>query len=149
MAKSKPTRANPALRLALIRQLHVYLSVFIAPSLLFFAGTGALQTFRIPDQKTAPALLVKLARVHKDDVFALKKAPPAKRPGAATGEKPAKPKDKPSTTRLKWFFSLASVAMIVTTLLGLWMAVAYNRNKAMIWLVLIAGAAAPVLILMF
>lgn len=79
MAVSKPQRGNLALRLALIRQLHIYLSVFIAPSLLFFAGTGALQTFRIPDGKTAPVLLQKLARVHRDDVFAVKPVPPAKK----------------------------------------------------------------------
>ena len=76
MAKSKSARGSPALRLALIRQWHVYISVFVAPSLLFFALTGALQTFRIPDEKTAPVLIQKLARVHKDDVFAMKPVRP-------------------------------------------------------------------------
>ncbi len=72
MAKPKTARANPALQMALIRQIHIYISVFVAPSLLFFAFTGALQTFRIPDQKTAPVVIQKMARLHKDDVFALK-----------------------------------------------------------------------------
>ncbi len=70
MSPAKAKRPNPALRYAFLRQLHVYVSVFVAPSLMFFAITGALQTFRIPDRPDASPLLVKLARVHKDDVFA-------------------------------------------------------------------------------
>jgi hypothetical protein len=154
LPKPKTARANPALRLALIRQLHIWISVFVAPSLLFFAITGALQTFRIPDQKEAPAVLQKLARLHKDDVFAVKPVRP-KKPEAAGGhdkakaEKPpeAKPQPKPSTEVLKWFFATVSVAIAVSTLLGLWMALAYSRQKLVIWILLIAGAAAPILIL--
>ena len=53
MAKTK--RANPAAkRLSVVLQLHVYISVFVAPSLRFFALTGPLQTFRIPDDGAAP-----------------------------------------------------------------------------------------------
>jgi hypothetical protein len=153
LARSKTARANPALRLGLIRQLHVWISVFVAPSLLFFALTGALQTFRIPDEKTAPVLIQKLARVHKDDVFAMKPARPKKPESAghdkAKAEKPpeAKPAPKPSTEVLKWFFATVSVAIALTTLLGLWMALAYSRQKLVVWVLLAAGAAAPVLIL--
>lgn len=160
MAKSKTARSNPALRLGLIRQLHIYLSVFVAPTLIFFAITGALQTFRIPDQKAAPVTLVKLARLHKDTVFAVK-PPRPKRPEAANagggmngGEQRgpdtgplAKPAAKPSTEALKWFFSLASVGIAITTLFGLWMALAYSKRRAILWIVLIAGAAAPILLL--
>ena len=151
MANSKRARAKPALRLAFIRQCHVYISVFVAPSLLFFAVTGGLQTFRIPDDKTTPQLIQKLARVHKDDVFALKPTRP-KRPEAA-GHAPAKkapeaePREALSTTALKWFFTAISVGVGLTTLFGLWMALTHNRRKAIVWLVLAAGAAAPVLIL--
>jgi hypothetical protein len=151
LVKLNAARANPALRLALIRQMHVYVSVFIAPSLLFFALTGALQTFRIPDQKSAPALIQKLARVHKDDVFAVKPARPKKADtaGHAKPDKPpeAAPQPRASTEALKWFFAAVSVAIAVTTLFGLWMALAYSRRKPVIWALLIAGAAAPVLIL--
>jgi hypothetical protein len=154
LARPKTARANPALRLGLIRQLHVWISVFVAPSLLFFALTGALQTFRIPDEKAAPVLIQKLARVHKDDVFAVKPARPKKPEGAgvrdkAKAEKPpeAKPAPKRSTEALKWFFAGVSVAITLTTLLGLWMALAYSRQKLVIWILVIAGAAAPVLIL--
>lgn len=156
MAKSNGARANPALR-TLTRQWHVYISVFVAPSLLLFALTGALQTFRIPDEKAAPVLIQKLARVHKDEVFALKPGRPKKPDGAgkAADANPAEAKapevkkaPRPSTEVLKWFFSMVSVAIAITTLLGLWMALAYSREKLTIWMLLIAGTAAPVLILM-
>ncbi|MDB5451657.1 MAG: hypothetical protein JWO33_235 [Caulobacteraceae bacterium] len=148
MAKPKTAKARPALRLALLRDLHIYVSVFVAPSLLFFAATGGLQTFRIPDQKAAPALLVKLARVHKDDVFALKPERPKPPAGKKAEAPPKKPPPKPSTTVLKWFFAVVSVGIIASTVLGLWMALAYSRRKAVIWAILAIGAAAPVLILM-
>ena len=153
MAKPKTARAAPAYRLSLIRQLHVYVSVFVAPSLLFYALTGALKNFRIPDQKTAPVLIQKLARVHKDDVFAVK-PPRPKAPEGAGRDKPkpktrlkAQPDAKPATEALKWFFAAVSIGIALTTLFGLWMALAYSRRKLLIWTLLIAGAAAPVLIL--
>ncbi|HLZ74924.1 PepSY domain-containing protein [Phenylobacterium sp.] len=163
MAKSKTARtgarsARPRPAQAVIRDLHVYVSVFVAPSLLFFALTGALQTFRIPDQPSAPMVIQKLARLHKDDVFAVKPARP-KRPQAAhaggdhdkaQAERPpeARPAEKPSTEVMKWFFAAVSVGVATTTLFGLWMALAYSRRKLIVWALLIAGAAAPVLILM-
>ena len=154
MAKPKTARANPALRLGLIRRLHVYVSVFVGPSLLFFSLTGTLQTFRIPDQKTAPVLIQKLARVHKDDVFAVKPTRPKRpepAPGHAAAAKDKAPEAKPppqrSTTVLKWFFAAISLGVALTTLFGLWMALAHGQRKAVLWLLLAAGAAAPVLIL--
>jgi hypothetical protein len=157
LAKSKTARGNPALRLAFIRQIHIYISVFVAPSLLFFAFTGALQTFRIPDQKTAPVMIQKLARLHKDDVFAVKPSR-AERPKAAGHDGPdhakaaperapeAEPAGKVSTEAMKWFFAAVSVGVMSSTLFGLWMALAYGRQKLIVWLLLVAGVAAPVLI---
>jgi hypothetical protein len=152
LPKPKTTRANPAPARGVIRQLHIWTSVFVAPSLLFFAFTGGLQTFRIPDQKAAPVLIQKLARVHKDNVFALKPTRPKKpeADGRANAGKPPEPKpqSKPSTEVLKYFFAFASWAIGITTLLGLWMALAYSRDKLVVWILLIAGAATPVLILL-
>jgi hypothetical protein len=151
LAKPKTARAKPTPARGLIRQLHIWISVFVAPSLLFFAFTGSLQIFRIPDQKEAPALIQKLARVHKDDVFAVK-PPRPKKPaadGPAKAQKPpeAKAPPKTSTEVLKYFFAFVSFAIGITTVLGVWMALAYSRRRLVIWALLIAGAAAPVLIL--
>lgn len=157
MAKSKTTQGRPRRprpAQATLRELHVYISVFVAPSLLFFALTGALQTFRIPDLQAAPVVVQKLARLHKDDVFAVK-PPRPKRPEGAGGDrhkadasKPAeaKPAPKPSTEVMKWFFAAVSVGVALTTTFGLWMALAYSRRKLIVWLLLIAGVLTPVLI---
>lgn len=141
------------MRLGVIRQLHVYISAFVAPSLLFFAITGALQTFRIPDEKAAPVVIQKLARLHKDDVFALKPPRPNKAEAAQGHDKPgpekpqaAKPPEKPSITLMKWFFTAVSIGIGITTLFGVWMAITYSRNKVLVWLLLIAGIAAPIVI---
>lgn len=56
--------------LRLIRQLHLYLGVFTAPALLFFAFTGALQTFSLHETTQGssykpPAWIATLAQLHK------------------------------------------------------------------------------------
>jgi len=137
MAKAAPAVRPP------MRQLHIYLSFFVAPCLLFFSITGAFQTFRVPDQKTAPVLLQKLARVHRDDVFALKPPPRAAEAQAVKKVQAPKPKEAMATGLVKWFFVLASLLIAVTTLMGLWMGLAYSRDRKILWLLLFAGAALP------
>ncbi|MBV8741892.1 MAG: hypothetical protein JOZ12_08890 [Sinobacteraceae bacterium] len=59
--------------MANIRTWHTYLGILIAPSILFFALTGALQIFHLHEAHgdyQPPMLLEKLGRVHKDQVFA-------------------------------------------------------------------------------
>lgn len=156
MAKTKSRNGAGARRgrpaQAVIRDLHVYVSVFVAPTLLFFALTGALQTFRIPDDKAAPVVIQKLARLHKDDIFAVKPPRPKRPEGGehdkAKAPKPpeAKPAPKPATEVMKWFFAAVSVGIALTSLFGVWMALAYSRRKLIVWALLIAGMAAPILI---
>jgi hypothetical protein len=54
----------------LLRMLHLYLGVFAAPALLFFALTGGLQTFSLHETTrgrsyTPPAWLASAAQLHK------------------------------------------------------------------------------------
>jgi hypothetical protein len=151
MPPRKPSKSNPALLLGRIRQLHVYIAVFIAPTMMFFALTGVLQTFRLADRPDASDLLIKLTHVHRDELFAkpAPRKPPPKPAGAPQAAEPKRPEPAPprSVQVLKWFFSAVSLAFIVSTLLGLWMALAYHRRRGLLWLVLLVGAAAPVLIL--
>ena len=167
---SAPRGSNPALRLAAIRQFHAYLGAFIAPSVLFFAMTGSLQLFSLHEAHgnyQPPPLIEKLSAVHKDQRFSAKphKAGPTPA-GAAHAEGKhaedthaegsqagaAHDHDHPATTpvrdlTLKWLFLAVAVSLIVSTCLGLWMAVTYSRRKVVIWTLLILGAALPVLIL--
>lgn len=78
-----------AMRLALIRNIHGYLGLFIAPSVVFFAVTGALQLFSLHEAHGdyhPPAIIEKLGNLHKDQRFALKEhkaRPPAAAPPEA------------------------------------------------------------------
>ena len=138
--------------MATIRRWHLYLSVLVAPSLMLFALTGAVQTFRIPDQPGAPVLLQQLARVHKDDVFAAN-APRPKRakahgedgPGVA-GEAP-RPARRHASTLTKAVFAVASLLMALTTGCGVWLALAFHGRRVLMWALLAAGVLIPALAL--
>jgi hypothetical protein len=87
-----------------IRLLHLYLGVFIAPSLIFFAFTGALQTFSLHEATRGssykpPAWVVTLAQIHKKQTPALparKLPPPDKAPAdKATPDKATPDKATP------------------------------------------------------
>lgn len=160
------TVKHPAAGFMLIRQLHSYLSVFVAPMVLFFAATGSLQLFSLHEAHgdyRPPALIEKLGTLHKDQKFALgskhkpttpQRVAVAKPEGdwVAPAAKPA-PEAAERTPRramaLKWLFLAAAVALMVSTLLGLWMALTQNRQKAVLLLLLLAGMAAPVAILIW
>jgi hypothetical protein len=154
MAKPARTRANPALRLAAIRQWHTYVGAFIAPSVLFFALTGSLQLFALHEAHGAykpPLVVEKLGMLHKDQVFAPK--PKRASPPAAASAKPkaeaAKPEAGPkaSTRALKWLFLGVAAGLVVSTCLGLWMALFHSRRKGVAWGLFLAGAVVPVAIL--
>lgn len=62
--------SNRATVLKYVRLSHLYLGVFIAPAVIFFAITGAVQTFNLHktgERKgyTPPRILAVLARIHK------------------------------------------------------------------------------------
>jgi hypothetical protein len=53
-----------------LRLIHLYVGVFITPALLFFAFTGAIQTFSLHETTRGssykpPAILAELAQLHK------------------------------------------------------------------------------------
>src|ERR1700755_957221 len=68
-----------------VRLTHLYLGVFISPALLFFAFTGALQTFSLHETTAGssykpPAWAVTLGQIHKKATPVVpqkKQAPPA------------------------------------------------------------------------
>lgn len=137
-----------------LRQAHIYLGVFIAPSLLLFALTGALQLFGLhePRQGYQPAPIIeKLAQVHIHQAFAVRpKRPVSATPGRASGAAPAKQAERAtpfSTSALKWLFLLISVGIVISTSLGLWFGLTRMQSRKIGLGVLLAGAALPVLIL--
>lgn len=91
-------RGNPALLQRQVRDIHTYLGMLFAPSLLFFAVTGSLQLFGLHEVRPGrdfqpPALFQRLGMAHKDQTFALprrraprKAGPPGGADAAAAAE---------------------------------------------------------------
>ncbi len=152
MARSSRAGAHPGLRLAALRRFHLWVGMFIAPSVLFFAFTGSLQLFSLHEAHGGyepPAVIEALAKTHKDQVFAVDK-PEAGEPGEAGADDGHRHHDeapKATTLALKWFFLTVAAGLIVSTCLGLWMALVAGRDRRVAGLLLLAGAVVPVALL--
>ena len=138
-----------------LRRWHAYVGLFIAPSVLFFSLTGAIQIFSLHEAHGSyhPAVLLeKLSAVHKDQVFKAKhkqSAPDHDAPQAAAGGaggQPAEDEDEKqgaSTLALKWFFLVVSLGLITSTLIGIWMGATQIRRKGLVWTLLSVGTLVP------
>jgi hypothetical protein len=143
-----------------IRLLHLYLGVFIAPALLFFAFTGALQTFSLHETTRGssykpPAWAVTLAQIHKKQtpVVPARKLPPPDKPATVPPQQSSPPKapDAPAPKThnplpLKIFFLLVAIGLFVSTLTGLYMSYRYLRNRLLITAILVAGIVIPIVL---
>ncbi len=158
-----------------LRLIHLYIGVFISPAILFFAFTGALQTFSLHETTRGssykpPTWAVTLAQIHKKQtpIVPARKTPPQDKPtekGAT--EKPqtdasvsqAAPAVSPktdvpapkshNTLPLKIFFLLVSIGLFISTLSGLYMSYKYIRNRRIITAILVVGIILPVLLTIF
>ena len=144
------------------RLSHLYLGVFIAPALFFFAFTGALQTFSLHETTRGssykpPAWAVTLGQLHKKQtafVPVRKLAPPDKltierSQPASSPSSVAPPTPKPhNTLPLKVFFLIVAIGLFASTLSGLYMSYKYLHNKTLITVLLIAGIIVPIIMAM-
>jgi len=88
---------SKASTLKLFRQIHLYFGVFLSPAILFFAITGALQTFSLHETTKGsdykpPTWIVKLGQLHKKQTLVLPVRKPQP-PFAAASAAPGKPSD--------------------------------------------------------
>lgn len=155
--------------LKIVRQIHLYVGVFIAPALLFFALTGGLQVFSLHETTRGsdykpPAWLVTLAQVHKKQTTVVPAhkprpmdmenhppAPAASVSGPAANAvapmqiKPDMPRMEASNPLpLKIFFAFVALGLFVSTLIGLYMAYRYTRNTVLVTVLLLAGVVLPI-----
>jgi hypothetical protein len=117
-----------------LRQLHLYLGVFFAPLLIFFIGTGWYQTVnpdRLKSPSEAESIVQKLRVVHTDQIY----------PETGVIRQPGSPK------LFRALVVVMSVALIVTTVLGLALAFKFSRDLWPVWASLGLGLLVPLLIL--
>ena len=134
-----------------LRRYHLYLGVFFAPALILFSISGALQTFRLNEEKgyggPPPTWVVWLAAFHKNQGPPHEKAKPA--PGMEAA-KPAAPKppaaDKakyPNPLPLQIFVVLMAIGLLLSTITGLVVALANPRTRRTYVAILVAGVVVP------
>ena len=159
-ALAAPIQSRKGKWLKQVRQLHLYLGTLFAPAILFFAFTGALQLFGLHEGHPGetyqpPSWIAKLASIHKKQTLAERRGPsrhfdregnPGQAPKAADATAPRgerEPGNSKTTLLLKWFFLAASLGLVITTLLGVYRAFKYNRSRALVWGLLVAGTVIP------
>ena len=145
------------------RLLHLYLGVFTAPALLFFAITGGLQTFGLHEARRGggyapPEWLAVAGQLHKKQDMAVPPAKlrPAANPVARVANAPQAPAARPAVEAavprkrnplpLKLFTALVALALAVSTLSGLYLAWKYTRRAGRIVVVCGAGIVVPILL---
>ncbi len=117
-----------------LRQLHLYLGVFFTPLLLFFVLTGWYQTVdqdRLKSPGEAETLLQKFRVVHTDQIY------------PETGA--LRQKSKPALFR--GLVVVMSVALVLTTLLGVALAFRFTKPAWVPWAVLGSGLVVPMIVL--
>ena len=136
-----------------LRRYHLYIGMFLAPAIIFFSLSGALQTFRLQEEKgwggTPPTWIVWLASVHKDDRLPQPKAAgaddhakPAAKPAAKAPQKP-----KPSALPFKIFAVIMSIGLILSAVLGIVIALNNRATRRVSTIMLVAGVIVPILLL--
>lgn len=148
-----------------LRKYHHYIGVFLAPAILLFSISGALQTFRLNEEKgwggTPPTWMVWVAAVHKDQAPPREKraAPKPAAPAAAAASandhdhdappaaKTSAPGKRPSPLPLKIFVVLMALGLIVSTLLGVTIALNNRATRRVSILMLVAGTMLPCILL--
>jgi hypothetical protein len=137
-----------------IRRWHSYIGLFIAPSVIFFALTGATQLYGLHEAHghyRPPAIVEKLSSLHKDQVFAFGHH---HEPPPAAADKPGAPqdddddKDETSTVILRGFFLVVALGLAFSSAFGAWMGLTQIRRPRLASGLLISGALIPVILVM-
>jgi uncharacterized iron-regulated membrane protein len=129
-----------------IRLAHFYLGVFFAPLIIFFAFTGTLQVFKLHEAyREVPGSqgdwIAWFGQFHKEQAWIAPRVAPPKNASAPRKEKPL------ASQPLKWIVAAMGIALMATTLLGLWMAFNYPRRRKGFVLALLAGIALPLVLM--
>lgn len=142
----------------LLRKIHLYLGMLFAPTIIFFAFTGAMQTLGLheaekADDRAPAAWIVALAELHKEQHLprpkphTLPDAPADRQPEQGMGhgdDAPGVASSQPgSPTLLKAFVLLMAIGVVVSSVLGILIAFKHVRFRSAAVMVLIAGMLLP------
>ena len=116
----------------LLRRIHLYLGCFFAPLLIFFIATGWYQTVSIDRRKglgEAENWIDKLRSVHVDQIYPTE---------SAMGYSPKV---------FQLLVVVMSLALLLTVILGVVLALKSVRQKWFVWISLALGFLVPALVL--
>ena len=116
-----------------VRKLHLYLSVFFAPLLVFYIATGWYQTVRSNRNKLLgeqDTLVSKLTSVHVDQVYPKPNVPGEYSPGL-----------------FQWFVVAMSICLLITIGLGIYLAFRSTPRAWIVSISLLLGLLLPILFL--
>ena len=115
-----------------LRRIHLYLGCFFAPILLFFLVSGWYQTMH-PDRRKGPgeaeAIVDRMRAVHADSLL----------PSTAASGYTTRP--------FRYFIVAMSLALLITTVLGIVLAFKFSRPRWPVWLSLLLGFGLPLALL--
>ncbi len=150
-----------------IRRTHLYMGVFIAPAVLFFAFTGVLQTFSLHEAAKdgtyrPPNWIVVLAQIHKKQTDQLpQRKTKASTDSSGTDSKIRKQKAAPvanppvrshphshNALPLKAFFVVVGASLFFSTISELYMSYKYSRHKALLAGLVLCGVLIPIVLLL-
>lgn len=156
---SVPRRRAGLISPAALRSWHAGISAFIAPMVLFFSISGALQIFQFHEAHGAyhpSALLATMGQIHKKETLAVP-PPRAQQPrdgglerprGSEESRPPTGGSAPPPNLPLKILFFWESIALFVTTLIGVWIGVTHAKYGRRTWIFMAAGAVIPAVLLL-
>lgn len=147
----------------MIRKIHLYLGTLFAPTIIFFAFTGALQTLGWHEAEETngpqpPAWIVKLASLHKDqrlpgqqhkkmpaplEAMRAEQAAADHHAADAHAEDAADDPKANGQAVLKIFVLMMAAGLIASAVLGIGIALRNPRTRRVALLMLLAGVLLP------
>lgn len=139
-----------------IRRVHAALGVLFAPSIILFALSGLFQLNGCHEGESPNSLIARMAQVHIHQTPSLPqrrppRAEPAPKPEGAAASAAPMPKREgggESFRSIKAFFILMSLALIASSILGVWVAFASKRDQKLHIGLLAAGTVLPIVLLL-
>jgi hypothetical protein len=137
-----------------LRQFHLYIGVFFAPAIVFFAISGGLQTFRLQQSSgwngaPAPQWIAWMASVHVDQAKLQPEKPEAQkpRPPMDPAKAAARAARQQAVLSMKLFTVAIAIALTLSSLLGAALALGMKATRRVALVMLTAGSVIPIMLL--